>query len=161
MALPKLAPSKSKKEFLRHLGLSEDNEAVRRVYNMMKDEAVAGLQRISQTPHNLTVAGSVPQPPYSSNQITETAMHQEVLRIYSLASPMTRPIYDLGRFRDGPNEDNWVIRWCLWHVFRYRDNRNRRPRSSPSESPPADPQSRDGSEASGRAGEYWDPVRNA
>ena len=34
-------------------------------------------------------------------------------------------IYDLGRYWDGSNEDNWIIRWCLWHVFRYRDERNR------------------------------------
>lgn len=48
-----------------------------------------------------------------------------MLNIYRNASPQTRVIYDLGRYWDGSNEDNWIIRWCLWHVFRYRDERNR------------------------------------
>lgn len=50
-------------------------------------------------------------------------MHREVLRIYSLASPTTRPYYQFGQFQDGSNEDNWVIRWMLWNVFRYGMNR--------------------------------------
>jgi hypothetical protein len=64
-------------------------------------------------------------PPYASNQIQETAKHIEVLNIYHNASPQTRRIYDLGREWNGTTEDNWIIRWCLWHVFRYRDERNR------------------------------------
>jgi hypothetical protein len=49
----------------------------------------------------------------------------EVLNIYRNASAHTRRIYDLGREWNGTTEDNWIIRWCLWHVFRYRDERNR------------------------------------
>lgn len=33
-------------------------------------------------------------------------------------------MYELGRDRDGDHEENWIIRWLLWHVFRYRDDRN-------------------------------------
>lgn len=65
------------------------------------------------------------QPPYTYNQITETARHSEILNIYRLATPETRQFYDRGRYIDGPNEENWVIRWCLYHSFRYTDNRNR------------------------------------
>lgn len=65
------------------------------------------------------------QPPYSWDDIMESAKHREVMTIYHSASPLTRAYYDRGRYRDGPNEDNWIIRWCLWHVFRYRDNRNK------------------------------------
>jgi len=94
----------------------------------LQDEAVAGRQRTSED-----VANLVPQsrddpnvrPPYASNQISETAMFREIHRIYENASPWTRPIYDRGWYADGPNRDNWIIRWCLWHVFRYRDNRNK------------------------------------
>lgn len=64
-------------------------------------------------------------PPYSSNQIQPGVLSRVVLQIYRNASPQTRRIYDLGRETDGVSEDNWVIRWCLWHVFRYRDERNR------------------------------------
>jgi hypothetical protein len=57
--------------------------------------------------------------------IKESALHKEVEVIYMSASPRTAPWYELGVYQDGPNTENWVIRWCLWHVFRYRDDRNR------------------------------------
>ena len=81
-----------------------------------------------EDPENLTTQarGDVHlTPPYSSAMVTETAIHKEVLRIFRHASPRTRPVYEKGVFQDGSNQDNWVIRWCLWHVFRYRDDRNR------------------------------------
>lgn len=65
------------------------------------------------------------QPPYTYNQITETARHREILQIYQSASVETRILYDQGQFFEGPNEENWIIRWCLYHSFRYTDNRNR------------------------------------
>lgn len=70
-------------------------------------------------------------PPYSNAQISETVTHREILRIYRMARPETRVMYDLGRDVDRVEEENWVIRWMLWHVFRYRDsrNKNRRPTS--------------------------------
>lgn len=74
------------------------------------------------------------EPPYSNAQISETAIHREILRIYDMARRETRPIYDLGRDTDRIEEENWVIRWMLWHVFRYRDNRNKNRRApSPSD----------------------------
>lgn len=65
------------------------------------------------------------EPPYSNAQISETVTHREILRIYRIARPETRVVYDLGRDTDRVEEENWVIRWMLWHVFRYRDSRNR------------------------------------
>lgn len=59
-------------------------------------------------------------------------MHREVLHIFSLASTVTKPYYLLGQFMDGGNEDNWVIRWMLWNIFRYGMNRRRNPNSGPS-----------------------------
>lgn len=52
-------------------------------------------------------------------------MHREVLRIFAGASGVTRPYYERGRYMDGGNEDNWVIRWMLWNIFRYGMNRRR------------------------------------
>jgi hypothetical protein len=75
------------------------------------------------------------EPPYSSSQISETAIHREILRIYAQARRETREIYDLGRDTAGIEEENWVIRWMLWHVFRYRDNRNKNRRTA---TPPGD-----------------------
>ncbi|EKG21898.1 hypothetical protein MPH_00818 [Macrophomina phaseolina MS6] len=63
----------------------------------------------------------------------ETSMHREVLHIFSLASTVTKPYYLLGQFMDGGNEDNWVIRWMLWNIFRYGMNRRRNPNSDPEE----------------------------
>ena len=74
------------------------------------------------------------EPPYSNAQISETAIHREILRIYQSARRETKVIYDLGRDTDRVEEENWVIRWMLWHVFRYRDNRNKNRRAvSPSD----------------------------
>ena len=70
------------------------------------------------------------EPPYSSSQISETAFHREILNIYHGARPETKWIYDMGRDTDRVEEENWVIRWMLWHVFRYRDNRNRNRRAT-------------------------------
>ena len=69
------------------------------------------------------------EPPYSNAQISETAIHREILRIYHTARRETRAVYDLGRDTDRIEEENWVIRWMLWHVFRYRDNRNKNRRT--------------------------------
>lgn len=57
--------------------------------------------------------------------IMESALHKEVEVIFTSASERTAPWYNLGVYQDGSNRENWVIRWCLWHVFRYRDDRNR------------------------------------
>jgi hypothetical protein len=65
------------------------------------------------------------QPPFSNSQVSETATHREILNIYQHARPETRHFYDMGRDTQGLEEENWVIRWLLWHVFRYRDNRNK------------------------------------
>lgn len=65
------------------------------------------------------------QPPYSNSQISETALYHEIMRIYENARPETKVYYNLGHDTEGVAPENWVIRWMLWHVFRYRDSRNR------------------------------------
>ena len=64
-------------------------------------------------------------PPYSPAQIQETATHSEILKIYDTAKPETRMYYDLGHDTAPIAPENWVVRWLLWHVFRYRDSRNK------------------------------------
>ncbi|KAK8215305.1 hypothetical protein M8818_001926 [Zalaria obscura] len=137
--IPPLAQSESKQKFLERLSIPGDEERGRRIYAMMKEEAAAGRARMSADPTSL-----VPQlrgdpsvrPPYGNVQISETAMHRETLRIYRQARPETKPYYDLGHDTDGINEENWVIKWLLWHVFRYRDNRNRSSRANAAQSSP-------------------------
>ncbi|KAF2234019.1 hypothetical protein EV356DRAFT_533315 [Viridothelium virens] len=137
-AVKAVAPSKSKGEFFAQLGLSEHFEKHRVLYERMKSEAIQGRDRVNRDPMSLA-----PQyqgrpdirPPYEASHITETAKHREILRIYNLSSSYTRPWYDLGRYQEGANEENWIIRWLLWHVFRYSDHR-RRSDSTPSSAPP-------------------------
>jgi len=100
-----------------------------------QEEAVEGRKRLTEDSSALLVElrNSGLEPPYSHAHVTETAIHREILRIYQRSRPETRMVYDFGRDTDRVEEENWVIRWLLWHVFRYRDNRNRN-RRAPSSS---------------------------
>lgn len=74
---------------------------------------------------------------FPSSHVGDQMLSDEASRVYSHASPDTRKIYDLAFDPDRPNDPNWVIRWFLWHVFRYRDGRqarqkNQRPKARPS-----------------------------
>ncbi|KXT09617.1 hypothetical protein AC579_7648 [Pseudocercospora musae] len=176
---PALAQSESKARFFERLGLDERNEFHRRVYAMMKEEAVEGRRRMTESQDVLVPSlrgNSSVEPPYSNAQISETVTHREILRIYRLARPETKVVYDLGRDTDRVEEENWVIRWMLWHVFRYRDSRNRNRRHispSPDRGRPTNPSissitgsssshhySSAGSSSGHRQSYYWDPVRN-
>jgi len=132
--IPKLSQSKSKAEFFERLGWSENEETHKQLYQMMMEEAAAGRARTCQNRENLTPQSQqdprVVDGPYSSSMITETARHREIQNVYATASPETRIWYDRAIMNDG-GWDNWIIRWCLWHVFRYRDDRNRHNRRSP------------------------------
>ncbi|GAB7364507.1 hypothetical protein MBLNU230_g5316t1 [Neophaeotheca triangularis] len=112
---------------------------------MMKEEAIQARRRMTDNQDALipqlrdTAQAGVP---YSYSQISETVLHREILRVYREARPETKMYYNLGRDTEGVNEENWVIRWLIWHVFRYRDNRNRHRRTgSPSATPDGDSQS--------------------
>lgn len=51
-------------------------------------------------------------------------MHRESLYIYHNAEPETQVYYKKGHYIAEGIEENWIIKWLLWHVFRYRDSRN-------------------------------------
>lgn len=89
------------------------------------------------------------QPPFSNAQLNETATHREILNIYQHARPETKYFYEMGRDTQGLEEENWVIRWLLWHVFRYRDNRNKNRRQSSPD--PRSPCSSDNSSSENQA----------
>ncbi|TKA71115.1 hypothetical protein B0A55_07862, partial [Friedmanniomyces simplex] len=142
--------------------------------------AVEARKRLTESREALVVElrHSGLEPPFSHAHISETAIHREILHIYYHARPETRVIYNLGHDRERVEEENWVIRWMLWHVFRYRDNRNRNRRGPPNGSPgddeddeDDDTESGDGSTSAGGSStksptgaasttRYWDPVRN-
>ncbi|EME38351.1 hypothetical protein DOTSEDRAFT_181475 [Dothistroma septosporum NZE10] len=122
-----LAQSESKARFFDRLGLDDGNKMHRHLYSLMKAEAVDGWTRMTASREALIPQlqnDSTIEPPYTFGQIDEAAMHAEVWRIYTNARKDTRIMYDLGLDRDGDHDENWIIRWLLWHVFRYRDDRN-------------------------------------
>jgi hypothetical protein len=98
-----------------------NNMAHRRVYNLMKLEASEGRRRIIATMN--ARKHHTNQTSYTTAQIDEVTMDAEVLRIYRDAQPQTRALYDLAQDTVNPDRPNWIIRWMLWHVFRYRDGR--------------------------------------
>ena len=82
--------------------------------------------------------------PFSANQFSEAAFANAVKSIVKNASPQTRGLYDQGAIQGQPN---WVARWILYHVCRYRDGRNKKAARSQqfhdddniAESPPGPP----------------------
>ena len=62
-------------------------------------------------------------PPFSANQFSETAFVTAIKTIVENAGPDTRDLYERGASQDQPN---WVARWILYHVCRYRDGRNKK-----------------------------------
>ncbi len=62
-------------------------------------------------------------PPFSANQFSETAFINAVKSIVKSACTQTRGLYDQGAV---PGQPNWVARWILYHVCRYRDGRNKK-----------------------------------
>jgi hypothetical protein len=67
------------------------------------------------------------RPPYKWDQISETAKHGEILTTIHNDTPITKHYYNVGRYRAGMNEENWLARWYLWHSFprqesQYRQN---------------------------------------
>ncbi|KAI5273942.1 hypothetical protein E4T47_02919 [Aureobasidium subglaciale] len=120
--LQPLARSDSKTKFFQRLGLSLQNNSDNRLYELMKEEAIVGRERILSDSNSL-----LPQlrgdpnirPPYSNIQICESAIHNEILRIFREASSETKPMYEKGHDRDSFNEENWIIRWmlCETHIL--------------------------------------------
>lgn len=142
----RLAPSEAKSHFMERLGLDESNEADQFLYQSMmvslqrrslnagpnihrlQLEAAAGYRRICDNRAALLwkLRDDVAmQPPFTFCQIREEALLTEIRYIYDSATPRTKVVYDLaGRSEGTEPHDNWVIRWLLWHAFRYRDSRN-------------------------------------
>ncbi|ORY13053.1 hypothetical protein BCR34DRAFT_481605 [Clohesyomyces aquaticus] len=118
-----LAQSSERSALFARLGMTAQHEDIHRMMLVTQ----VGRDRLSEDPANLIPhlrtdpsIGS----PYKWDEISETAKHREILNIVNFADYRTRPYYEMGRYVTGVNEENWVVRWYLWHSFRYRDNRD-------------------------------------
>ncbi|KAF2754750.1 hypothetical protein EJ05DRAFT_513680 [Pseudovirgaria hyperparasitica] len=125
------AASATREMFLSAVGLRTSDKSDMVTYNIMLAEAAAGRDRLSQ---------GIARPTWDS--IPETDKYNQIAIIFERSDPYVRYYYQIGAYEDGPNKENWVIRWLLWHSFRYRDNRNRK------------------GQASAVPSVYWDPVRD-
>ncbi|KAF2841978.1 hypothetical protein M501DRAFT_372936 [Patellaria atrata CBS 101060] len=119
----RLAPSAPKDKFYAALGWPIDSNS-EGMYQALLREVDKGRQRLIADPNNLQNSDPKLRPPYSWAHISESAKHKEVREIFRTASPIAAPYFQYGEFMDGQNQDNWVIRWLLWHTFRYKDSRN-------------------------------------
>ena len=61
--------------------------------------------------------------PYKWGHLCREAIDRAIEEIGNDASPRSKPYYDLGHSAD-QTVNNWVLKWLLWHVARYRDERN-------------------------------------
>lgn len=73
------------------------------------------------------------QRPYKWGHLNPAAINNAICEIWNNGGPSPRKFYDLGHSED-PKVYNWVLKWLLWHVCRYRDWRNRKGGSSSSSS---------------------------
>ncbi|EME45346.1 hypothetical protein DOTSEDRAFT_33868 [Dothistroma septosporum NZE10] len=81
-------------------------------------------------------------PSITTSRVPEHIMNSEIDHIYQTAGPATKILYELAFDPEHPREPNWIIRWMLWHVFRYRDGRQARgdalPRHDTGDNPSSD-----------------------
>ncbi|KXT04156.1 hypothetical protein AC578_46 [Pseudocercospora eumusae] len=122
-----IARSDSKVEFMTSLGLDISKRVHRQVYNTMKLEANKGRKRIiarldEQAKRN---GQSAARTTYSTPQFDESITNSGAAWIYERAQPVTKPLYHLGHDSENSSKPNWVIYWMLWHVFGYKDGRQK------------------------------------
>nr|POE47087.1 hypothetical protein CFP56_00419 [Quercus suber] len=136
-----LAQSESKERFLARLNFVPNDRRAEELYNMMKvdvdpiffisasrsltliiqHEAELGCERMAADNNALPLThGARLANPYNPSLANETTKHREILRIYLHATPVTKSIYDLGHDVQSHSTENWIIRWMLWHVCRYK-----------------------------------------
>ncbi|KAI5356515.1 hypothetical protein Slin15195_G082660 [Septoria linicola] len=143
-SVPPLAKSESKARFFSRLGLSRSESKHRRVYHLMKVrlsrsdqdriflipqqlETIDGRERIIKKIRirraSTNAAHGYESTTYTTAEVDEDLIMEEIRRIYKDASLLTKPFYDLAVDTTTSDDSNWIIRWMIWHVFRYRDGR--------------------------------------
>ena len=71
------------------------------------------------------------QRPYKWAHLNPSVINNAIAEIWRNGQQWPRRFYDIGR-SDDAKVYNWVLKWLLWHVCRYRDWRNRKARNSSS-----------------------------
>jgi hypothetical protein len=63
--------------------------------------------------------------PYKWAHLNPVVIDNAIAEIWGSGKPWPRYYYNLGHSEDR-KVYNWVLKWLLWHVCRYRDWRNRK-----------------------------------
>ncbi|MCJ1235585.1 hypothetical protein MMC14_003556 [Varicellaria rhodocarpa] len=125
--------SASKEEFLRALGLNEADNQDRWKLRVMWEEVVNYWVTHFETPSRAILkpeyaSNAGVQPPYKWAHLSPTTVDAAIAEIWGNGGQWPRHFYDMGYSKDR-KVYNWVLKWLLWHVCRYRDWRNRRARN--------------------------------
>ncbi|KZF19206.1 hypothetical protein L228DRAFT_48464 [Xylona heveae TC161] len=128
-----LGKSLSVAVFLDKIQINKEDQQQKRTYKMMLNEAARAYDCFALDRNNLRPAlraNPNMAPPFSHSEMSETAIDYGINMIWQNASAATWPYYSRGWYTDASgNRDNWIIRWTLYHIFRYRDKRNQKKKS--------------------------------
>jgi len=123
--------SASKEEFLKEIGLGAAPAETRdRLFGMMWEEVThhwnLSFESASRSMLKPEYASNpAVQRPYKWGHLSPDRINHAIRDIWANGRPQPRHYYDMGRSED-PKVYNWVLKWLLWHVCRYRDWRNRK-----------------------------------
>ncbi|KXT18650.1 hypothetical protein AC579_9822 [Pseudocercospora musae] len=107
-------------EFFTLCGLDRGSGNGQQTYQLMREEAVAGIDRMTLTARS-TPGVTGPQINghiILASMLSESAIRHEIHRIWQFAHPETKAVYERG---GAGNEENWIIRWLLWQEIVRRD----------------------------------------
>lgn len=159
MAIRPVRQSVSKDEFLKSLNLDLSQLNDRQVFSTMWVGAVISVSKSSthitqeEVTHywvqnfetssrdilkNEYRANPGVRQPYKWAHLNQEAIDRAISQIWSTASEKSRWYYDHGQSAE-PSVKNWVLKWLLWHVARYRDERNNKKNRSSGSSSPGSP----------------------
>ncbi|MCJ1328175.1 hypothetical protein MMC10_004850 [Thelotrema lepadinum] len=157
--------SASKEEFLKALGLNGNTADKARFQQMWEEVTGFWVKNFETTKRHILkpeyAASPGVQRPYKWAHLDPAVIDNAITTIWKDGRPLPRMYYDLGA-HDDRRIYNWVLKWLLWHVCRYRDWRNRKSKPSTAsdsqvpQSPPTPVADSDGMPPK----TYWETVMN-
>ncbi|MCJ1312908.1 hypothetical protein MMC25_006584 [Agyrium rufum] len=116
--------STSKTVLMQTLGLTPGNRDHEELYVTIKQECIIGYDNIISNRSNLIDQYKGLKGRYAYNHIRAAAIDNAIITIYHNAQPGVKQWFAHWGVDETPN--NWIIRWFLYKIFRYRDARNSR-----------------------------------
>ncbi|KAI4148837.1 MAG: hypothetical protein LQ340_004914 [Diploschistes diacapsis] len=126
--------SASKDEFLKALGLNVNSaEDKLRLQQMWEEVTSFWVRNFETNDRHILKPEYASNPgvhrPYKWAHLDPNVVDNAIAQIWKDGRPWSRYYYDRGA-SDDRKVYNWVLKWLLWHVCRYRDWRNRKSKMS-------------------------------